>query len=493
VLTISQSFYDDAPVALARWSIELPAGWSLKHAWLPTAGPEPQRQGAVWTFEQKDFMPVREETLGDEPSDAGPRLVVAVEPPASTATPTPAFSDWNAVGGWYQELAKGRDAPSAAIDAMAKEAVAKAGPNPLSRIRAVTLFVRDRVRYVAREVGIGGYQPHAASQVYTELYGDCKDKGTLLRAALTSIGYASYPILIHATNPNTVSSSVPCTTSFNHFVIGVAWPKGEPVPPEAASAIVDAGAHGMLLIVDPTDERTWPGTLPDNLAGKTGLAVIQGQGVLVTLPTGTPESHRIARNATVTLTPGRSVAITRVSRFYGGPASEARSSSAYSFKDRRESVEDQIRAAFPGAEVKDYQITAEADDGAFVETVAFNLAPGAPALQENTFWLFAGAAHDIDRVPLGRRTVAVRYPYPLQVRYESKVDGVPADASVPSGQKSAGEGWSVETTFARSGASVNGVFSATLSQTRFEPTAFPTLKQFWSSASKAASPGLSLP
>jgi len=491
-LTLSESFYDDVPVALARWSIELPPGWTIKHAWLPGTGPDPLRDGAIWRFERRDLTPLREEDLGEHPSDLGPRLVVALQPPPELASPTPAFADWNAVGVWYQGLAKGRDATTAEIDAAVKKALAGAPTDPLSRIRTVALLVRDRVRYVAREVGIGGYQPHFASQVMSELYGDCKDKGTLLRAALAASGYTSYPIIIHASNPYTVSPDVPALGSFNHFVIGVAWPKDAPVPPDIASAVVEAGSAGTLFVIDVTDERAWPGTLPDNLAGRTGLAVIDGRGELVTLPVAKPDWHRIARTATVTLGADHAVSIDRVSRFYGGPAERERHENAESYKDRREEVERDIRGLWPGAEIKSYAVTPEDVDGAFVETVALDLAPGASALQQGAYWLFTGATGEIARVPLTRRKAPVVYPYPVEVRYETMVTGVPDADPAPPAQKFSGSGWSVATSFDRSGSTVKGVWTATLRRTRFEPEAFADLKQFWSSASKAASPGLSL-
>lgn len=492
-LTAVESFYDDVPVSVARWSVELPPSWTLKYAWLPGSGPEPMHSGSTWSFEQRDLVPERGETMGESPSDLGPRLAVALQPPDRVVTATPAFADWDALGRWYQELSKGRETATPEIQSAANGLLAKTGPAPLDRIRAASLFVRDRVRYLAREVGIGGYQPHRASQVLSELYGDCKDKGTLLRAVLQVLGFDSYPVLIHASNPYTVAPGVPVPGSFDHFVIGVLWPKDTAFPDEAASARVDAGDAGTLLVVDPTDERAWPGTLPDNLAGKTALAVIRGRGVLLALPDAKPAWHRIARTATVAITPDRSVAVQLVSRLYGGPAEQARRAGSVSFKDRRARVEDDLRAAWAGVEIKDYKVTPEDADGAYVETVAFAMRPGAPALQENTFWMFAGAMSAIERVPLGRRKTAVRYAYPFVVSYEVDVTGAANTNALPNPTKSSGAGWSVESAFRRNDGAIHGVWTAELSSTRFEPAAFADLKQFWSAASKAAAPGLWLP
>ena len=492
-LSSVQSFYDDVPVSLARWSIELPPGWTLEYAWLPGDGPAPTQTGSTWVFEQRDLVPYRYEPMGDAPGDLGPRLVVALQPPAGVATPTPAFADWDAVGRWFQTLSNGREAATPAIQSSSKEVLARAGPAPLDRVRALSLFVRDRVRYVAREVGIGGYQPHPASQVFTELYGDCKDKGTLLRASLKTSGFEAYPILVHASNPYTVTPKVPAPASFDHFVIGVVWPKDAAFPDEAASARVDAGDAGTLLIVDPTDEGAWPGTLPDHLAGKTALVVAGARGVLLTLPDARPDWHRIARTETVTIAADRSVSIQRVSRLYGGPAEEARRAGATSFKDRRESVEDDIRDTWTGVQIKDYKVTPEDVDGAYVETLALTLPSGAAGLQEKTFWLFAGATSDIDRVPLGKRKTAVQYPYPFALSYEVTVRGAATTNTVPTPVKAAGAGWSVESTIRREGDVFHGAWTAQLATTRFEPAAFPDLKQFWSAASKAAAPGLYLP
>ncbi len=46
--------------------------------------------------------------------------------------------------------------------------------------------------------GIGRYQPHAADDVLTNNYGDCKDKQTLLASLLQASGITLYPALVNS-------------------------------------------------------------------------------------------------------------------------------------------------------------------------------------------------------------------------------------------------------------------------------------------------------
>ena len=59
-------------------------------------------------------------------------------------------------------------------------------------MRALAKFVQGDIRYVAIELGIGGLQPHQASDIYSHRYGDCKDKATLMSSMLREIGVESY-------------------------------------------------------------------------------------------------------------------------------------------------------------------------------------------------------------------------------------------------------------------------------------------------------------
>jgi hypothetical protein len=484
-LTESFEFGDPgAPVDLERVTIELPPRWDMRHAWLRADDLAPVKSGTTWTWERTAFVPPKDEKLGPDASERTSRLVVTLLPPEGQSS-APVLRNWDDFARWYTGLAKGRDAADPAIEKAARAAFDGAGPEPIDKIRAGALLVRDRVRYVDRAFGIGGITPRAAAATFSEANGDCKDKGTLFRSVLAVGGFRSYPILINATASGTVAESVPDSGAFDHFIVGVEWPKDQPVPAAVAPATVDVEGIGKILVVDTTDEYCWPGTIPSILAGHRGVMVVDGRGLLVTMPAG-DSSHRVEKSAAVTVREDGSAAVRLEVAYFGSPAEEARVASRSSSVDRRKSAEDEVRAAWAGAEVKSYSAVLERADGAYVETISFEIAAGSPELGEAGMPLFAGATVDLPRVPVSRRTTPVVFPYPLALRYDTKIEGATAAIAVPSAEDKSGKGWTVHTSFGREGEALHGTWSLDLSRTRFEPDAFPDAKQMWSAASLTA-------
>jgi hypothetical protein len=264
--------------------VEVPPGWTVRHAWLRTPGATPTVEGNVHHWELHDVPVPDEEIDGDLPSERAPILYVSFEPPRESPPAVPWFANWAAVSRWYEDLAQGRAAVTPALASAAQLADRAAGDDPVRKIALLAEFVRDRVRYVAREIGIGGYQPRPAAELLKDLNGDCKDKGTLLRSLLAAEGFESYPIIVNATQKATVSDEVRTLDAFNHYVVGVRLPDGATVPPQANAAFLDAGDLGRLLVVDTTNEDSSFGALCANLAGKRALVVAGDRGRVLTLP-----------------------------------------------------------------------------------------------------------------------------------------------------------------------------------------------------------------
>ena len=301
----------------------------------------------------------------------------------------------------------------------------------------------------------------------------------------------SYPILINATEADTVADAVPDPGAFDHFVVGVAWPKDAPVPDGVGSALLEAPGIGKVLVVDTTDEYAWPGTLPANLAGRRGALITADRGILVTMPAGEPATHRIERSTVLTFAKDGGAGVAIEVKYFGWPAEAARAAYAGSAVERRESVEDDARRAWSGAEVTDYASTVEAGDGAYVETLKLDLPAGSAELKDGLLRIFAGMSGDLSRVPLTKRKGPIVFESPVRVSYVASIVGAP-EGGLPTSHEASGNGWTVRSGVSREGGTVRGSLVYERTRTRFDPEAFPEVKQMWSAVSKAGSAAISL-
>ena len=105
--------------------------------------------------------------------------------------------------------------------------------------------MQNDVRYVAIELGIGGYQPHPASEVFSHRYGDCKDKATLLSTMLKEIGIESYYVLINTERGSVTAATLP-NLEFNHAILAIALPPG--IDDGAAAGAHRASKTGSNLV-----------------------------------------------------------------------------------------------------------------------------------------------------------------------------------------------------------------------------------------------------
>ena len=103
-------------------------------------------------------------------------MIVSFFPPGGAAVN--GFASWQQMGNWYRNLTSGR--LDASPDIKQRVAALTASGTLLAKMMAIAQFVQHDIRYVAIELGIGGFQPHPATDVFSHRYGDCKDKATLM-------------------------------------------------------------------------------------------------------------------------------------------------------------------------------------------------------------------------------------------------------------------------------------------------------------------------
>ena len=155
-----------------------------------------------WTV--RNFVPKRSKREEEEDLDND-------EPDVQISS----FTDWQQISTWYAKLQSERAVADDSIKARAAE-LTRGTTSADEKARRLYDFVAQNIRYVSLSFGIGRYQPHAASEVLQNGYGDCKDKHTLLQALLSAEGIKSYPVLVHSDRK--LDTDVPSPAQFDHVI-----------------------------------------------------------------------------------------------------------------------------------------------------------------------------------------------------------------------------------------------------------------------------------
>ncbi len=126
---------------------------------------------------------------------------------------------WDAFSNWYRSLAADRYTLPNEAKKEIKELV-KDASDVKEKIKILYKYLQKKNRYVAIEMGLAGWQPQSATQVYTNRYGDCKDLSTFMVAMLNAIGIRAYPALALTKNKGNVNPDEP-SYQFNHCIVMV--------------------------------------------------------------------------------------------------------------------------------------------------------------------------------------------------------------------------------------------------------------------------------
>ncbi len=186
-----------------RLEIDIPKARAVKLK-TPKRQPEIQDTGdrRTYTWVVKDIRPERDK---DEERDeeTGPEVQLTT------------FTDWKQIAQWYAKLQGERMTVDDSVRKKAAE-LSRGADTPTEKARRLYDYVARDVRYVSISLGVGRYQPHAASDVLQNGYGDCKDKHTLLAALLRAEGIQSYPVLIGSARK--LDADVPSPAQFDHVI-----------------------------------------------------------------------------------------------------------------------------------------------------------------------------------------------------------------------------------------------------------------------------------
>jgi transglutaminase-like putative cysteine protease len=134
------------------------------------------------------------------------------------------FQTWDQVGHWFAALEAPQRVPTPEVRRKAMELIAGRATD-VDKLEALYTFVATNIRYVSLSLGLGRYQPRAASVVLQEQYGDCKDKHTLLASLIDAAGLNASAVLIGVTAK--LDPEVPSPSQFDHVITLVTSDTGE--------------------------------------------------------------------------------------------------------------------------------------------------------------------------------------------------------------------------------------------------------------------------
>jgi hypothetical protein len=231
----------------------------------------------------------------------------------------PQDGTWQGIGQWYETLSRDRMAATPEITAKAAELTA-GKTDFYDKAEAIGDFVQQHIRYFVIEMGVGGYQPHTAGEIFRGRYGDCKDKATLLSAMLSSVGIHSALMMVDSER-GVIDPNDPSIYG-NHMIGAIEIPTGYESP--KLHSVVTAKTGKRYLIFDPTWYLTPFGQLEDNLQGSYGVLLEGGNSQIIQLPLLDPQLNTIRRTASFALSADGTLKGSVTDRRFGDLAEQRR-------------------------------------------------------------------------------------------------------------------------------------------------------------------------
>ncbi len=320
-------FQNPIPTVKSVFEIDLPPGWHDNALWHNHASIAPTEVAPNHFHWELDNIPAID--LDSVPlAPAGDALAGRMEVYFSSDALPSEPQLWTRIGEWYTQLAAPQSEGPADIAAESRS-LTDANADFMDRIQKVASFMQQQIRYVGIEIGIGGFIPHSAEDVYRNHYGDCKDKVTLMIAMLDAVGVRATWVIVD-TDRGVVDPKVPSLRG-NHMIAAIEVPSGYENPDLKAVVTSKTGKH--YLIFDPTNQYVPIGLLPTYLQGGYGLLMAGADSQIISLPILKPDSDITNRTADFTLAADGTLTGNVVIKRLGASSDHLRRSFAMSNQD----------------------------------------------------------------------------------------------------------------------------------------------------------------
>ncbi|HYJ40139.1 MAG TPA: DUF3857 domain-containing protein [Steroidobacteraceae bacterium] len=264
-------------------------------------------------------------------------------PPDAPSWPTVEFTSatsWEAVAAAYRGMTEARIRND---DAKPLIAGLKATKSPSREyVAKVVERLHREVRYTGVEFADARLVPEYPAETLRRRFGDCKDKSTLLVAALRASGIDAYLALLSSGDDQDVSPDLPGLGMFDHAIVYV-------------PGVED-------LWIDATAEYTRVGTLPSADTDRLALVIRAGEKALTRTPAMSSDKNRQLETREVFLAEYGPARVIETTETHGTIEGEFRSWYAGADnKARLDDLQSYVRSAYRAKSLEKYEHTASTD------------------------------------------------------------------------------------------------------------------------------------
>lgn len=294
IFQFGQWFAWTVPAKRTELVVEIPMDWEIDYVtteyWEPRRfEPQVQEEAGlrryIWRVE--DTPALAEERLAPGRFHRALRVTTRLKSWRIDGERVESFADIRDFSRFLHRLQKGTADPTPEIEKTVARVLEGTADDPREKARRLYEWVQSNVRYVAIEVGMGGWKPYSAGEVFETKYGDCKDKATLLKSMLSVAGIQSHLASLYSHRGFPRKFVLPTFGNTNHAILVVDLPGGERIiadptertVPFGAIPLRDQEAELLMITEEGAEPFVTPATGPDQHTKRVDLSLsIDGSG-----------------------------------------------------------------------------------------------------------------------------------------------------------------------------------------------------------------------
>jgi tetratricopeptide (TPR) repeat protein/transglutaminase-like putative cysteine protease len=242
------------------------------------------------------------------------------------------FASWAEVGQWKHQLRAKCWECTAEIKDVIKE-VTKDLADPVEKARALTYWVRKRIRYTSVSGSGSGYTPQLPARVLANRYGDCKDQAQLLAVMLREAGIQVELVTLGVQDDGQIVPDVPM--------------------PWGTHAILLVTINGEQYWIDTTATSAAWDFLPRDDRDRIAYVTDHGKIRLLRTPKLLPSDNLFEQKTLVTVHSNGTAVCKRIAAYHGSAALYQRDSWFETAPaERRRLMALELQDAFPKARLE---------------------------------------------------------------------------------------------------------------------------------------------